>query len=51
MSSKSKQNNTVTYNGEIVAGSLLINESRKIARLLLNDADAEAWHQAIKSTL
>ena len=47
MSSKSKYNNTVTYNGEIVAGSLLINESRKIARLLLNDADAEAWHQAI----
>ena len=47
MSSKSKHNNTVTYNGEIVAGSLLINESRKIARLLLNDADAEAWHQAI----
>ncbi len=47
MSSKSKYNNTVTYNGEIVAGSLLINESRKIARLLLNDADAEAWHQAL----
>ncbi len=47
MSSKSKQNNTVTYNGEIVAGSLLINESRKIARLLLNNADSETWHQAI----
>ena len=43
----SYHNNTVTYNGEIVAGSLLINESRKIARLLLNNADAEAWHQAI----
>ena len=47
MSSKSKYNSTVTYNGEIVAGSLLINESRKIAHLLLNDADAEAWHQAL----
>jgi hypothetical protein len=47
MSSKSKQNNTVTYNGEIVAGSLLINETRKIARLLLNNADSETWHQAI----
>ncbi len=47
MSSKSKPNNTVTYNGEIVAGSLLINESRKIARLLLNNADSETWHQAI----
>ncbi len=47
MNSDSKPNNTVTYNGEIVAGSLLINESRKIARLLLNNADSEAWHQAI----
>jgi hypothetical protein len=47
MNSDSKPNNTGTYNGEIVAGSLLINESRKIARLLLNDADSEKWHQAI----
>jgi hypothetical protein len=47
MSSKSKQNNKVTYNGEIVAGSLLINESRKIARLLLNNSDSETWHHAI----
>jgi len=35
------------YNGEIVAGSLLIPESRKIARLLLNGTDPSAWHQAI----
>jgi hypothetical protein len=47
MNSDSKPNNTFTYNGEIVAGSLLINESRKIARLLLNNVDSEAWHQAI----
>ena len=47
MSSNSKPNNSVTYNGEIVAGSLLINESRKIVRLLLNNADSDAWHQAI----
>ncbi len=46
MNSDSKPNNTFTYNGEIVAGSLLINESRKISRLLLNNADSEAWHQA-----
>ena len=47
MNSDSKPNNTVTYYGEIVAGSLLINESRKIAHLLLNNADAVAWRQAI----
>jgi phage-related protein len=35
------------YNGEIVAGSLLIPESRKIARLLLDNADDEKWHRAI----
>ena len=35
------------YNGEIVAGSLLIPESRKIARLLLNGADTKKWHQAV----
>jgi len=36
------------YNGEIVAGSLLIPESRKIARLLLINADADTWHNAIE---
>jgi len=35
------------YNGEIVAGSLLIPESRKIARLLLNGADKTKWHQTV----
>lgn len=35
------------YNGEIVAGSLLTMESRKIARLLLDNANPDAWHQAI----
>ena len=35
------------YNGEIVAGSLLTMESRKIASLLLDNANPDAWHQAI----
>ena len=35
------------YNGEIVAGSLLIPESRKIAKLLLQKASKEEWYQAI----
>ena len=35
------------YKGDIVAGSLLIPESRKIARLLLNRADSAAWHQTV----
>jgi hypothetical protein len=35
------------YNGEIVAGSLLIPESRKIATLLLRGASEAEWHQAI----
>jgi len=40
-----KQHNI--YNGEIVAGSLLIPESRKIAHLLINGANKTKWHQAI----
>jgi hypothetical protein len=39
--------NTQIYNGEIVAGSLLIPESRHIARLLIGNADEDSWHQAI----
>ncbi|MCD6585899.1 MAG: DUF1819 family protein, partial [Desulfobacteraceae bacterium] len=39
--------NTQIYNGEIVAGSLLIPESRHIAKLLIANADDDAWHQAI----
>jgi hypothetical protein len=35
------------YNAEIVAGSLLVSESRQIARLLLDNADPAQWHQAI----
>ena len=38
---------TQKYNGDIVAGSLLIMESRKIARLLLDNANPKQWHQAI----
>ena len=35
------------YKGDIVAGSLLIPESRTIAALLKDTASAEKWHQAI----
>ncbi|MGM0454212.1 MAG: DUF1819 family protein [Thermodesulfobacteriota bacterium] len=35
------------YTGDIVAGSLLVAESRKIARLLLDQYDHNSWHQAI----
>ncbi len=35
------------YNGEIVAGSLLIPESREIAKLFLQEASEEEWRQAI----
>lgn len=35
------------YSGDIVAGSLLIPESRKIATLLLNKVSQKDWHQAI----
>ena len=35
------------YNAEISAGSLMLRESRKVAKLLLEDADEKAWHQAI----
>jgi hypothetical protein len=35
------------YNGEIVAGSLLICESRTIAGLLLDGANEKKWHQKI----
>jgi hypothetical protein len=35
------------YNTEIVAGSLLINETRKLAQLMLSDSSAEAWKHAI----
>ena len=35
------------YNGDIVAGSLLVEESRKIARLLLEKINSDGWHKAI----
>jgi hypothetical protein len=37
------------YNGDIVAGSLLIPESRKIASLLIQGIDEEGWRKAIES--
>lgn len=36
-----------TYNSSIVYGSLLMAESRKIADLLLRNADSAQWHHAI----
>lgn len=35
------------YTGDIVAGSLLITESRKIVELLLKQVNDDEWHQAI----
>ncbi len=35
------------YNAEISAGSLMLRESRKVAKLLLVGADEKTWHQAI----
>jgi len=36
-----------TYNSTIVSGSLLMDESRKIADLLLRNADSNQWYQSI----
>ncbi len=47
MSPDNKTDQPNIYNAQIVAGSLLIPESRKIVRLLLNGTTPEAWHQAI----
>lgn len=35
------------FSSDIVAGSLLVTESRKIARLLLEGADKDSWYRAI----
>jgi hypothetical protein len=37
----------VAYHAQIAAGSLLLKESREIARLLLENLDEEGWHRAI----
>ncbi|MCD6185273.1 MAG: DUF1819 family protein [Deltaproteobacteria bacterium] len=47
MAVQNKNNRTKNYTGDIVAGSLLITESRKIAQLLLNKVNDDQWHQAI----
>ena len=49
MLSKIKTDQSNYYNGEIVAGSLLIPESRKIADLLLQNINPEAWKQAVET--
>jgi len=36
------------YNAQFSAGSLLVNESRRIAELLLQKPDKSAWNQAVK---
>lgn len=38
---------TPTYNAQITAGSLLLRESREVAKLLLQDATQETWRQAL----
>ncbi|MBF0468022.1 MAG: DUF1819 family protein [Desulfamplus sp.] len=35
------------YSGEIVAGALLLEESRKVARLLIDDVNTQEWYQAV----
>lgn len=35
------------YTGDIVAGSLLMEESRKVAHLLLDNLNPDEWHRAI----
>jgi len=35
------------YNAQISAGSLLLKESREIAKLLIEQADKAAWHRAL----
>ncbi len=35
------------YSGEIVAGALLVEESRKAAQLLIDDVETQEWRQAI----
>ena len=39
--------NSNTYSAEISAGSLLVKESREIARLFLAQADESAWYNAL----
>lgn len=38
---------TASYSGEIVAGSLLVPESRVIARMLLDNVSGDDWNRAI----
>lgn len=41
-------NKSSIYSADFVAGSLLISESRQIARLLLDGVDQKAWRKAIE---
>lgn len=39
--------NSSVYNAELSAGSLLLRESREIAKLLLSGANKQEWHRAL----
>lgn len=47
MSFHKKEKQNKLYNGEIVAGSLLVAESRGIAELLLKGEDPDSWREAV----
>ncbi len=47
MSVKDNHRPVKRFNGEIVAGALLVRESRAVARLLLDRPDPAAWRRAI----
>ena len=38
------------YNGDLIAGSLMVRESRVVASLLLDAVDEFAWNEAILHT-
>jgi hypothetical protein len=38
-----------TYSGDLVADSLLVRESRQIARLLLSGSDRADWNKSVVS--
>ena len=47
MSGQTSPKQNKFYNGEIVAGSLLVAESREIAGLLFQGKNDESWNEAV----
>lgn len=47
MFGQTTQKQNILYNGEIVAGSLLVAESREIAKLLSEGKNGETWNEAV----